>query len=437
MCSPHHRITGSPYHAAVNEDHASTRTERPRESARDAATWVVRRLADAGYTAYFAGGCVRDHVMGNEPEDYDVATDARPEQVVEVFPRAQGVGESFGVMLVRRSGHVIEVATFRTEREYSDGRHPDEVNFSDAEHDAARRDFTINGLFEDPLEERIIDYVGGVQDIENRVISAIGDPDARLREDRLRMLRAVRFAARFAFEIDGATADAVRAGAEELQGVSRERIGQEVKRMLTDANRGVAAWELQYLGLDQIVLREPRETVAPTRLSRLPDDAAYPTALAAWLLDRHEENTENWRTIAERWADALMLSNVERGDLLSCLDAYRRLRTDWPRMGVAKQKRLAASAAFAEALAIVQAIDRPAFIDIRRRVAALAETELAPEPLINGDDLIAAGLQPGPGFRRILDAVYDAQLEGGIEAKEQAIELARAVARDHDGEEGE
>lgn len=431
MCSPYHRITGSPYHALVDDDRTSTRSERPRETAREAATAIVRQLVDAGYTAYFAGGCVRDRVMGNEPEDYDVATDARPEEIVKVFPRAQGVGESFGVMLVWRSGHTIEVATFRTEGQYSDGRHPDEVHFSDAEHDATRRDFTINGLFEDPLEERIIDYVGGVQDIEHRAIRAIGDPDARLREDRLRMLRAVRFAARFAFEIDAATADAIRTGAEELQGVSRERIGQEIKRMLMDANRGVAAWEMQYLGLDRIVLREPRETVAPTRLSRLADRAAYPTALAAWLLDRHEQQHEAWRTIAERWADALMLSNVERSALNACLEAYRKLRSDWSQLGVARQKRLAASAAFNEALAIVQAIDRPLFIDIRRRVAELAETELAPEPLITGDDLIAVGLRPGPGFQRILDAVYDAQLEGGIDAKEQAVELACAIARDH------
>src|SRR5436190_9503965 len=226
---------------------AETGGESGAGAVRQAAVHIVRTLVEAGHVAYFAGGCVRDRLMGHEPADFDVATDARPEEVKKVFPKLLHVGESFGVMLVRISGHEIHVATFRTDGVYSDSRHPDSVTFSDARHDAERRDFTINGLFENPLTGEIIDYVGGQKDLAAKVIRAIGDPHARLREDRLRMLRAVRFAARFGFAIEQETADAIRECASELVGVSRERIGQEVKRMLCDPNRAVAAWEMQYL----------------------------------------------------------------------------------------------------------------------------------------------------------------------------------------------
>src|SRR5438477_2510282 len=164
---------------------------------RDAAVHIAGKLAEAGHIAYLAGGCVRDRLMGHEPLDYDIATDAKPEKVRAVFPKLRCVGESFGVMLVRAFGHEIEVATFRTDGVYSDSRHPDHVEFSDAQHDAQRRDFTINGMFENPLTGEIIDYVGGKADLESKLIRGIGDPHARLREDRLRMLRAVRLAARF------------------------------------------------------------------------------------------------------------------------------------------------------------------------------------------------------------------------------------------------
>ncbi len=402
--------------------------ESHRSSAREVATWVVRRLADAGFTAYFAGGCVRDQLMGNEPTDFDVATNARPEDIKSVFPRAHAVGESFGVLLIRRHGHTIETATFRTDGRYSDGRHPEEVHFSDAEHDARRRDFTVNGLFEDPLTGSIIDFVGGQADLESRTLRAIGNPHDRIHEDRLRMLRAVRFTARFGFSLEEATADAIRQHAENLKGVSRERIGQEVRRMLLDQNRAVAAWELQYLGLDETVLGEPNQTVAPTRLGQLPEPVEYATALAAWIFDRHGESVEADRA-AKRWRRALMLSNDECDALKDALDYSRALRTSWPRLGVARQKRIASSPPFDQALRLVQTADRQEFIDIRRRVLDLEKTGLAPEPLLSGHDLIEAGMKPGPEFRRILDGVYDAQLEGQIHDPESAMELARLIRR--------
>jgi poly(A) polymerase len=401
---------------------------RGRVDLRTAAVEVVRTLAEAGHEAYFAGGCVRDRYMGNEPTDYDVATSARPEQVAEFFRKAQQVGESFGVMIVRHRGHVIQVATFRTEGVYSDGRHPDTVSFTDAEHDAGRRDFTINGLFEDPLDDnRIIDYVGGRADLDAKVIRAIGDPHARLREDALRMLRAVRFAARFEFEIEAETAEAIRAAAGDLRGVSRERIGQEVKWMLDHPNRALAAWELQYLGLDGAVLQEACITVAPRRLGRLPDDATYPSALAAWLLDRGVE-TPDPVDHARRWAEALLLSNADRDTLYRVLEIHQTLTSSWPQLGVAGQKRLATRPEFDDALTVLKASDAQAFVDVRRHVLALAETDLAPTPLIDGEDLIALGLAPGPIFKRVLDAVYDAQLEGGLADKAEALRLAKAIA---------
>ena len=401
---------------------------RSRVDLRTAAEGVVRTLAEAGHEAYFAGGCVRDRIMGDEPTDYDVATSARPEQVAGFFRKAQRVGESFGVMIVRHLGHPIQVATFRTEGVYSDGRHPDSVSFSDAEHDAQRRDFTINGLFEDPLDDnRIIDYVGGRADLEARVIRAIGEPQARLREDALRMLRAVRFAARFEFEIEADTAEAIRACAGDLRGVSRERIGQEVKWMLSHPNRALAAWELQYLGLDGAVLQEACVTVAPRRLGRLPADATYPAALAAWLLDRDVE-TPDVIDHARAWAEALLLSNADRDALYRILEIHRALAGPWPKLGVAAQKRLAARPEFDGALSVLKASDAQAFVDVRRQVLALAETQLAPPPLIDGEDLIGLGLTPGPIFKKVLDAVYDAQLEGGLGDRAEALRLAKAIA---------
>ncbi len=395
---------------------------------RQSAIRVVKRLVDAGHTAYFAGGCVRDRLMGLEPDDYDVATSARPQEVTRVFPKAQAVGESFGVLLVRQKDHVIQVATFRTEGVYSDGRHPDTVEFSDARHDASRRDFTINGLFENPLTDEVIDYVAGRKDLEARVVRAIGDADARIREDRLRMLRAVRFAARFGFAIDPETADAIRRSANELKGVSRERIGQEIKRMLMDPNRAVAAWEVQSLGLDSQVLSEPGSRVPVTRLSGLEDVVEYPTALAAWLLDRHAVSTSDLMPIADRWANSLVLSNDEQSGLVELLDLYRVLSTDWIRLGVARQKRLAAGDRFGQALLLLQAADRSAFMEIRQRVQELSKTSLAPRPFVDGSDLIQIGLKPGPVFGQVLTAVYDAQLEGTVHDKTEALGLARSLA---------
>ena len=408
---------------------ANNPARQPASDLRTAAEEVLRTLVDAGHEAYFAGGCVRDKLLGIEPVDYDIATSAKPDQVAKLFRRTQHVGESFGVVLVSSHEHQIEVATFRTDGVYSDGRHPETVTYSDAEHDAQRRDFTINGLFENPLTNEIIDLVGGQADLNAKTIRAIGDASDRLREDRLRMLRAVRFAARFGFAIEQRTAEAIRCMASDLKGVSRERIGGELKRMLSHENRVVAARELQNLGLDSAVLDEANLTSATTRLEGLPKTAPYPTALVAWLLDRHEATDDRLKERAQRWSRSLLLSNAEHQQVTRCLAIYQTLRTDWSGLGIAKQKRLASQAEFAEAMAILQSIEPEELIDIRRHIAALAETGLQPTPLIDGNDLAEAGLTPGPLFGRVLESVYDAQLEGSVPDRAAALELATALAK--------
>src|SRR5277367_3587141 len=214
---------------------------------------VLKRLREAGHIAYFAGGCVRDELLGLTPKDFDIATDAPPDRVREIFTSTQAVGAAFGVILVRHGPSVIEVATFRTDLEYHDGRRPQGVKFTTAEEDAQRRDFTINGLFLDPIENRVIDYVGGQADLSAKILRAIGNPDQRFAEDHLRFLRAVRFAARFALQIDPATTAAISAHAHQLPRISPERLADELRRMLIPATKNIA-WKLlwQFDLLDQL-----------------------------------------------------------------------------------------------------------------------------------------------------------------------------------------
>lgn len=399
-------------------------TPEGQRTPRAAATAIARRLIDAGFTAFFAGGCVRDRLRGEDPSDYDIATDARPEQIRQLFPSARGVGESFGVMLVRRSGFTIEVATFRSDGVYSDGRHPDEVTFSDAEHDARRRDFTINGLFEHPLTGEIIDYVEGRADLERGVIRCIGDPFARLREDQLRMLRAARFAARFDFALDPATTAAIQASAGALRGVSRERIGQELRLMLAHPRRVRAASLVESLGLDASVFDEPHQAVDHPSLEAVDATSPFVPALAAWLVDRHGPGPE-WQEVVRRWTRSLVLSNAERREMQSILSTRDDLRT-WAGARVARRKRIAARESFGPALRLIAVETPSAAAVIGEDVRELAETGLAPPPFVDGDVLIETlRLAPGPRFKELLEAVYDAQLEGEVRSVEEAVEWVR------------
>ncbi|MCH2162966.1 MAG: CCA tRNA nucleotidyltransferase, partial [Phycisphaerales bacterium] len=399
--------------------------DSPRKiTAEEAARRVARSLTDAGYQAFFAGGCVRDRLFGIEPEDYDIATGATPEQVQEVFPRARGVGAAFGVMLVPNGGRHVEVATFRSDGPYEDARRPSHVSFTSPEVDAQRRDFTINGLFQDPVSDAIIDYVDGQADIAQRVLRAIGDPVARFAEDHLRMLRAARFAARFELEIEPATAAAIASGTKGLAGVSRERVGQELRRMLGERHRSVAVGIMERLGMDVAVLGAGN-TGDRTRLEGLPDTCDWIDALAAWLLDRGE-GEESVDTV-DRMTAMLMLSNHERSELQDLFRIRQVLLREWKSMSIAARKRLAAGEVFDRALMLV-AIEAPDLAaDVIVDYEQLRAEGLAPTAFLNGNDLLAAGFLAGPQLGKILDRVYDAQLDGEITNSEDALKLARTL----------
>ena len=401
------------------------------KTCREGALAILLQLREAGFESYFAGGCVRDRLLSIAPVEYDIATAARPEDIQKIFPKARSVGEAFGVMLVRSHSYMYDVATFRSDGPYSDKRHPDQIQFSDAEHDAQRRDFTINGMFEDPVEEKIIDFVDGQDDIDARLVRAIGDPHKRIEEDHLRMLRAIRFSARFEFSIEDNTAEAIREHSHALAGISRERIGEEVKKMLIDQNRGVAGWEIQYLGLDRIVFEENSCMNTPTRLGRLPANASYATALASWIFDRHTSKAQV-HEVAASWRKSLLLSNQTCNALTEILTLHQAFLS-WDSIGVAKQKRIAASSHCMDSLAIIQAEDRALFVRIKQTMTQLEKSGVAPTPLVNGNDLLEAGIPPSSWLGAILDSVYDAQLEGSIAVKEQAITLALVIYKDLHG----
>ncbi len=408
--------------------------------AREAAAAIVRALRDKGFTAHFAGGCVRDELLGLEPIDFDVATDARPDAVQALFRRTAAVGASFGVVLVKERGVTVEVASFRSDGPYTDKRRPDHVEFSDAEHDAQRRDFTINALFLDPFrggpESGVIDFVGGLADLRAGVVRAVGDPEKRLAEDHLRALRAVRFAARLGFAIEPGTASAIRAHARDLLGVSRERIGEEFRRMLAHPGRVRAVTLLGELGLDGVLLGEragdrggrPRGA----SLAGLPEDSApggvtLAACLACLAFDRGEvESAAQILALVRRWREALCLTNDESERLRAVLGGVVEAESSWRRLPVAQRKRRAASPWFAEALAVLTARDRALGTAILADVGGLAAdgVGLAPEPMIDGTDLLALGLEAGPVFARVLARVYDAQLEGRVTSREQALGLA-------------
>ena len=402
-------------------------SKREQVSPREAALWIAERLCEHGHVAYFAGGCVRDRLLGIEPSDFDVATDARPDRIQELFHSAVGVGESFGVMLVRRGGHAIEVATFRSDGPYQDGRHPVSVTFSDARSDAARRDFTVNAIFEDPSTGELVDHFNGREDLDNGILRAVGDAPSRMAEDHLRALRAVRFAARFSFEIEAATAEAIRDSVGDLDGVSRERIGGEIRRMLAHPSRVRAAALLESFGLDAPVLLESSlDSAAHPVLAVLGERERPPIdGVAAWLIDRHGSEANDH---VEAIRDALLLSNQEHRTLEGVLSTEQALREDWISFGVAARKRLAALDVFPVALELLGARDSGLHDRVIEDLEPLRATGLAPDPMLDGNDLITIGLKPGPDFKSILDAVYDAQLEGRVVDRKTAVELARELA---------
>jgi tRNA nucleotidyltransferase/poly(A) polymerase len=393
---------------------------------------VVRRLRDAGYEALWAGGCVRDQLLGIQPKDFDVATSARPEQVRELFGqrRTLAIGAAFGVITVLgvRPLEPVEVATFRTDGDYRDGRRPESVAFTDARHDAERRDFTINGLFFDPVEKQVVDYVGGLPDLEARIVRAIGDPARRFTEDRLRMLRAVRFAATYDFALDEATLAAIQSMASDVAQVSSERIAAELRRILVHANRAHGLTLLAEAELLQPILPELADHAAAVdeawqaallRLVKL-QAPSFALALAAAL--EGMVAAKEARTLGKR----LRLSNKE-------IDRTAWLLEHWPEMrqaatlGWPQLQRLLAHEGGAELMALAEAslpVDDAGLARCRDQLARPVE-EWNPPPLATGDDLLAGGFKSGRHFAALLEHLRDRQLEGQISTKDEALAEAR------------
>jgi poly(A) polymerase len=411
---------------------------------REFALQAVEQLRAAGFEAYWAGGCVRDHLLDRQPKDYDVATNATPDEICGVFQRRKTlkIGAAFGVIAVvgPRSAGTVEVTTFRRDATYSDGRRPDAVTFSTAQEDAQRRDFTINGLFFDPVEERVIDFVGGQEDLGRRIVRAIGEPRERFAEDKLRMLRAVRMAVTFDFALDAATFEGMREMAEQVTVVSVERIAQELRMTLVLPARVRAAELLRDSGLMTAILPEvaamcdqPRGVAGPNeswwdyalRVLGALGELSFTLALAALLQVTGAAGTDQAAKIAEGVARRWRLSNdeVERVEwLVQNQHALRAAASQpWSRI----QRLLIAPGslellALHEAQAAADGLPTDDLAFCRQRLAWPAE-ELNPPPLVTGNDLIAHGITPGPDFAILLESVRDAQLEGTVRTRSEAL----------------
>ncbi|RMF91713.1 MAG: CCA tRNA nucleotidyltransferase [Planctomycetota bacterium] len=425
---------------------------RQREFARS----LVVRLREAGFEAYWAGGCVRDQLLGIEPKDYDIATSARPRQVRRLFrkERTVAVGAAFGVIVVLGppGAGQVEVATFRRDKEYLDGRRPSGVEYCGAEEDAKRRDFTINGLFYDPVEERVLDFVGGREDLKRGLIRAIGDPRERFSEDKLRLVRAVRFAARFGFAIEENTYRAIVEMADQLPVVSAERITAELERILTDPNRR--------RGLELLYATGLLPHIAPELTPSSPDDPwwqetsavlekldapSFPAALAAWA--RGKLDADRLAAFCRR----RKLSNAQTARAVFILENLGTIERASAKPWSVVQPVLANEAAD-ELLDLAEAVCRvrgESLADVAwcREKRRLPPEVLDPPALLDGGDLIREGMRPGPLFGELLAAVRRAQLDGELSTKEEALAFARRLALereaarnaatkgDHDGQE--
>ncbi|HEY3973889.1 MAG TPA: CCA tRNA nucleotidyltransferase [Candidatus Sulfotelmatobacter sp.] len=450
---------------------------------RDFSTSIIQILRQQGFQAYLVGGCVRDLLLGREPKDYDVATNARPEQVMRIFPETYAVGVQFGVVLVpvpqeqevasagsaesspvqsSSHPHAVEVATFRSDIGYSDGRHPDEVRFSgDPREDVARRDFTINGMLLDPMTGEVLDFVGGRKDLNAGIIRAIGDAERRFGEDKLRMLRAVRFAARFEYAIEPGTFAAMQKQAEQIQVVSRERVRDELTRMLTEGHGRRAFLLLDASGLLKRLLPEisaMKEVQQPPEfhpegdvfvhtlllLENLPNPCPLTLAWGALLHDvgkpatfrvapdriRFDNHVEVGVKMAEEICRRLRFSKDETEQIVALVDNHMRFG-HVSRMKESTLKRFLRLPAFDEHLALHRADclashrNLATYELIQRKRAEIPQEKMRPSPLVTGEDLIAQGHVPGPKFREILTAVEDAQLEGRLASRDAALDFVR------------
>ena len=442
---------------------------------KDFAISIIKTLHQQGFQAYLAGGCVRDFLLQREPADYDVATGATPAQVMEIFPDTYALGAQFGVVLVPQPEEqwadggenamlkaAVEVATFRSDLGYSDGRRPDEVRFSqDPREDVARRDFTINGMLLDPVSGEVLDFVGGRKDLEAGIIRAIGEPELRFAEDKLRMLRAVRFAARFEYEVEARTLAAIQHLAHEIHIVSRERVRDELTKMLTEGRARRAFLLLDESGLLKEVLPEisaMKGVEQPAEfhpegdvfvhtlllLENLPHPCSPTLAWGALLHDvgkpatfrvapdriRFDNHVDVGVKIAEEICERLRFSNHDAAQVLALVDNHMRF-SHATRMKESTLKKFLRLPGFDEHLALHRADSLAShgnlstYEFIREKLTEIPPDKIRPVALVTGDDLIAAGYAPGPKFREILEAVEDAQLEGRLVARDAALEFVK------------
>jgi poly(A) polymerase len=418
---------------------------------------IVRRLRDAGHETYLAGGCVRDQLLGREPLDFDIATSAPPETVQALFRRTVPVGAQFGVILVVEDGATFEVATFRSDDAYVDGRRPSRVHFGSAREDAQRRDFTINALFLDPLTGALVDFVGGAADLERGVIRAIGDARARIAEDRLRMLRAVRLTARLGFAIEPGTHAAVVAAAPTITDIAGERIGDEIVKILTEGSARRGFELLAETGLLEPVLPEVARMQGVAQspdfhpegdvfvhtlllLAQLPAGVTETLALGALLHDVAKPSC-----VGEHNRRITFYGHTRVGEemAVAICQRLRRSRMTWervaylvrnhlrlvqaPQMRLSTLKKMLREDGFDELLVLARMDALASNRDLtyvgfceRRRAELAAEDTMRPAPALAGDDLIALGYAPGPLFGDILQALEEAQLEGEVRTREEA-----------------
>ncbi len=424
---------------------------------------IVRRLREAGFIALYAGGCVRDQLLGHTPHDYDIATDARPEQARNLFPHTYAVGAHFGVIVVHEGGHDFQVATFRSDLAYVDGRRPEGVTFSTPQLDAERRDFTMNGLFFEPIKNEILDYVDGQRDIAARIVRAIGDPVARFREDRLRLLRAVRFTAVLGFEIEHATWAAVKEHAADIHDVSAERIREELVKIFLHRSRVHGFDLLVESGLMHEVLPEitalkgceqpPQfhpegDVFVHTRamLGLLPEQVSVPLVFSVLFHDIGKPGTfavdETGRIrfnghdkLGAEMTEAIMTRlRFSRAEIEATVMAVANhmVFKDVQGMRVAKLKRFMARPGFDDEMELhrVDCVSSHGMVDnydfVQRKREEFASEPLIPPPLITGEDLKKLGMKPGPKFKEILDAVSTRQLEGTLRTSEEALAWVRS-----------
>ncbi|HJY86882.1 MAG TPA: CCA tRNA nucleotidyltransferase [Candidatus Acidoferrales bacterium] len=432
---------------------------------REVAEKIASVLRGAGYQAYLVGGCVRDLLLNREPGDYDVATDALPERIEELFPGSSGVGARFGVILVREDSTAVEVATFRSDIGYSDGRHPNRVVYSRLpQEDVQRRDFTINGLLMDPESGEVLDFVGGREDIRAGLIRAIGEPAARFEEDKLRMVRAVRFAARFGYVIEPATFAAIRRQASDVVRVSAERLRDELTKILTEGTSRRGFELLEETGLLGAILPEvakmkgveqppqfhPEGDVwIHTRLmlEKLAPGCSATLAWGVLLHDvgkpptftppaepgervRFDQHVEVGTRMAEEICRRLRFSNDDREQITALVANHLRFK-DVPNMRPSTLKRFVRLTRFEEHLELhrLDCLASHGQLDtyelVRRFLAETPRDEVRPERLVTGEDLKGMGLAPGPLFRQILQSVEDAQLDGRLATREEALSYVR------------